>query len=119
MGGARFGGPGAVATSTRTPSAPMPTVTLPRSGSAAKVVKRFVAVAVVLALLVAGFVLLVQPRLQEKQALDAAARTPAVLPRIAPAALAGQKAMSAPGVNPSTSANAATSAGSSWAWSRS
>jgi hypothetical protein len=39
-----------------------------------------------------------------------------VLPHAAPRALAGQKAMSAPGINPSASASTATQQGSAWAW---
>ena len=98
VGGARFGGTGASAPAVRSgTAAPKPVQRTSSSRSTGRTIKRLIALAVVLALLGAGYVLLVLPRLQEKQALDTAARTPSVLPHSAPSALAGQKVMSAPG----------------------
>jgi hypothetical protein len=75
-----------------------------------------VVLTVVLALLGAGYVFLVAPVLKERQALAVAEQTRAVLPHAAPRALAGQKPMAAPGINPTATASAATQQGSAWAW---
>ncbi len=117
VGGARFGGTGAPSGPVvRSGSAaPIPVGSLPGTGGG-HLVKRLVIAVVVLALLGAAYTFGVGPKLREKQALDAAAQTPTVLPHAAPRALAGQKAMSAPGINPSASASTATQQGSSWAW---
>lgn len=115
IGGGQFGGGGAPVTRSGA-AAPVPAAKLPRSGGSGRAVKRLLVVAVVLALLGSAWVFLVQPRLLEKQALEIAASTPSVLPHAAPRALAGQKAMTAPGINPGATASAATSLGASWAW---
>ena len=117
VGGARFGGTGA-------PSAPavrsgsstaLAGSALPGSGGG-HLVKRIVIAGIVLALLAAAYVVVIGPKLQEKQALDVAAQTAGVLPHAAPRALAGQKSMTAPGINPTATASAATQQGSAWAW---
>lgn len=116
VGGARFGGTGA-------PSGPVV-----RSGSAAPIavgapgsggghlVRNLVIGVVVLALLGAAYTFGVGPKLKERQALATAASTPVLLPHAAPRALAGQKPMAAPGINPSATASTATQQGSTWAW---
>jgi hypothetical protein len=116
IGGGQFGGGGAPVARSGA-AAPVPVATGSRSSG--KGVKRLLIVAVVLAVVGAAWVFLVQPKLLEKQALEIAASTPSVLPHAAPRALAGQKAMTAPGINPGASASAATSQGAAWAWAAS
>ncbi len=71
---------------------------------------------VVLAILIGVGVVVGLPKYRDLRAAETAAATTPLLVRTAPKSLAGQKAVSVPGLNPGAAATGATAAGAGWAW---
>ena len=71
---------------------------------------------VVLAILIGVGVVVGLPKYRDLKAAETAVATAPLLVRTAPKSLAGQKAVSVPGLNPGAAAAGATAAGAGWAW---